>query len=159
MSNAMTITSHLWYASHCAWMLHRTTNCQTVKRNGKYQNFLLCCWLCYPLNWDSVMYCHRELNAILMWSSVSGTYLYPPCSRLYQKQVWRAETSNYIPWILWGVITCPCPWYLFLTHKSSWVQCHDTGSVAITLDGTQHHNILSTIRMISPDQQKYIRND
>ena len=28
----------------------------------------------------------------------------------------RAGTSNYIPQILWDVITCPCPWYLLLTH-------------------------------------------
>ena len=35
-----------------------------------------------------------------------------------QRQVSRAGTSNYIPQILWDVITCPCPWYLLLTHKS-----------------------------------------
>ena len=35
---------------------------------------------------------------------------------VWQKQVSRAGTSNYIPQILWDVITCPCPWYLFLTH-------------------------------------------
>ena len=28
------------------------------------------------------------------------------------KHVLRAGTSNYIPWILWDVISCPCPWYL-----------------------------------------------
>ena len=26
---------------------------------------------------------------------------------------------NYIPQILWDVITCPCPWYLLLAHTSS----------------------------------------
>ena len=36
-----------------------------------------------------------------------------------QKQVARAGTSNYIPQILWDVMTCPCPWYLRLAHKSS----------------------------------------
>ena len=35
---------------------------------------------------------------------------------VWQKHVSRAGTSNYIPQILWDVITCPCPWYLFLTH-------------------------------------------
>ena len=35
-----------------------------------------------------------------------------------QKQVSRARTSNYIPQYLWDVITCPCPWYLILAHKS-----------------------------------------
>ena len=37
---------------------------------------------------------------------------------MWQKQVSRAGTSNYIP--KWDVITCPCPWYLFLPHKSSY---------------------------------------
>ena len=42
-----------------------------------------------------------------------------------QKQVWRAGTNNYTPKILWGVITCPCPSYLFLAqhvpqHRNSW---------------------------------------
>ena len=31
---------------------------------------------------------------------------------VYQKQVWRAGTSNYIPQYLWDVITCPWPSYL-----------------------------------------------
>ena len=29
-----------------------------------------------------------------------------------QKQVSRVGTKNYIPYILWDVVTCPCPWYL-----------------------------------------------
>ena len=28
----------------------------------------------------------------------------------------KDRASNHIPQILWGVITCPCPWYLRLTH-------------------------------------------
>ena len=35
---------------------------------------------------------------------------------LYQKQVSRAGTSNYIPQILWDVFTCPCPWCLLLAQ-------------------------------------------
>ena len=31
-------------------------------------------------------------------------------------QVSTAWTSNCIPQILWGVITCPCPWILLLAH-------------------------------------------
>ena len=38
----------------------------------------------------------------------------------YQKQISRAEKNNYIPQYLWDVITCPCPWYLLLAHKSSY---------------------------------------
>ena len=33
---------------------------------------------------------------------------------LYHKWVSRAWTSNYIPQIMWDVITCPCPWYLLI---------------------------------------------
>ena len=32
------------------------------------------------------------------------------------KQVSRAGASNYIQQYPWGVITCPCPWYLLLPH-------------------------------------------
>ena len=41
-----------------------------------------------------------------------------------QKQVSRAGTSNYIPQILWNVITYSCPWYLPLAHKSSYTVGH-----------------------------------
>ena len=44
---------------------------------------------------------------------------------LCQKQVSRAGTSNYIPQILWDVITCPCPWYLLLAQHSSIVLFHN----------------------------------
>ena len=38
---------------------------------------------------------------------------------LCQEQISRTGTSNYIPHILWDVITCPCTWYLLLTEYSS----------------------------------------
>ena len=37
------------------------------------------------------------------------------------KQVSRAWTSNYIPYHLWDIITCPCPLYLPLTQHSSYI--------------------------------------
>ena len=37
---------------------------------------------------------------------------------LCPKKVSRARTSNYIPQILWDVITCPCPWYMLLAQHS-----------------------------------------
>ena len=40
---------------------------------------------------------------------------------LCQKQVSRAGTSNYIPHMLWDLITCPCPWCLLLAQHSSGV--------------------------------------
>ena len=30
----------------------------------------------------------------------------------------KGRTSNYIPQILWDVISCLCPWYLLLTQRS-----------------------------------------
>ena len=38
-----------------------------------------------------------------------------------QKQVSSAGTSNYIPQILWDVITCSCPWYLLLAQHSWYI--------------------------------------
>ena len=56
---------------------------------------------------------------------------------LRQKQVSRTGTSNYNPHILWGVIICPCPWYLLLTQHSSTVLICDwirfSSSVVITI--------------------------
>ena len=43
-----------------------------------------------------------------------------------QKQVSGAGTSNYIPKIPWNLITCPCPCYLLLAHKSSYTQSVNT---------------------------------
>ena len=36
-------------------------------------------------------------------------------------QVSRGGRSNYMPQILWVVITCPCPWYPLLLNKYSYV--------------------------------------
>ena len=36
------------------------------------------------------------------------------------KPISRTGTSNYIPQILWDVITSPCPWYLRLAQHSSY---------------------------------------
>ena len=38
-----------------------------------------------------------------------------------QKQVARTGAGNYISRYLWDVITCACPWYLLLAHKSSYI--------------------------------------
>ena len=40
---------------------------------------------------------------------------------VYQKQVSRAATSNYISQILWDVITYAFPWCLLLAHKTSYL--------------------------------------
>ena len=36
-----------------------------------------------------------------------------------QMSMSRAETSRYTPQYLWGVFSCPCPWYVLLGRKSS----------------------------------------
>ena len=43
------------------------------------------------------------------------------CGVLHQKQVSRAGTSNNTQQMLWGVITCPRPWYPLLAQHSSYV--------------------------------------
>ena len=53
-----------------------------------------------------------------------GEYIHVTQSTLdaCQKQASRAGTSNYIPQILWDVITCPYPWYLLLPLTSSYIE-------------------------------------
>ena len=68
---------------------------------------------------------YLSLPLILVYISVGCNYLSLPLTPpkwgpVCPKQVSRAGTSNYIPQILWDVITCPCPWHLLLAHKSSY---------------------------------------
>ena len=37
----------------------------------------------------------------------------------------NGRASNYITQYLWDGITCPCPWYLLLVHKSSYILIQD----------------------------------
>ena len=58
------------------------------------------------------------------WTSAGTTmtkFVYHILGLVCRKQISRAGTSNYIPQILWDVITCPCPWYLILVHQSSYM--------------------------------------
>ena len=68
---------------------------------------------------------------LLIWGLLIGsssTHLWQPWvitgffiwGFVYQKQVSRAGTCNCIPQYLWDVVTCPCPWYLLLAHKSTY---------------------------------------
>ena len=43
---------------------------------------------------------------------------------IVRKHISRAGTSNYTLQILWHVITCQCPWYLFLSQHPSYMR-HD----------------------------------
>ena len=38
---------------------------------------------------------------------------------LSQRQGSKAGTSNYIPQIMWDVITCPCPWYVMTSSNGN----------------------------------------
>ena len=49
-------------------------------------------------------------------------YIHPFLSRgLCQNHVPRTGTNNYIPCKSWDIITCPCPWYLLLAQRSSYM--------------------------------------
>ena len=50
---------------------------------------------------------------------------------LCQKQVSKTGTSNYITQYLWDVITCPCPWYLFLAQYNN--QCTQNHEISFTV--------------------------
>ena len=56
------------------------------------------------------------------------------CGPVCQKQLSSAGIINYIPQILWDVITCPCRWYLLLAHKSSYEK--HLGNTSIPLKQT-----------------------
>ena len=62
-----------------------------------------------------------------------------------QKQVSNEGTSNYNPRCMSDVITCPCPWYLFLAHKSSNVYAAVT-SIILTLPQRLSGRIPSSAR-------------
>ena len=76
---------------------------------------LKCRSMCKLLHWsDHYLACRNKISFSQNWDIeliISGV--------LCQKQVSRAGTSNYIPQILWDVITCPCPWYLLLVKHST----------------------------------------
>ena len=57
----------------------------------------LCCM--EPTIWKNGLICYCQLR-----SFVSEAVIY--------------SRNEYIPQILWDVITCPCPWYLFRSHNT-----------------------------------------
>ena len=57
--------------------------------------------------------------SLLTFPALSGSRWEDIWGVLWLKHVARAETSNYMQQCLWDVITCPCPWYLFLAQHSS----------------------------------------
>ena len=58
---------------------------------------------------------------------------------VYQKQVSRAGTSNYIQQYLWDVITCPRPWYLLPVHRSSYQDLTQECLVHLVARGQSPH--------------------
>ena len=55
----------------------------------------------------------------MIWYTHLLRLIWPTNEHVCQKQLSRAGASNYIPQILWDVITCPCLRYLHLAHQSS----------------------------------------
>ena len=88
--------------------------------------------------------------------------------RVRHKQVSRVGKSNYIPQILWDVITCPCPWYLRLAHTSvpmysiTWNRCEwasgfhysDITMSTIASQITSVSNVYLSV-CSGPDQRKH----
>ena len=62
--------------------------------------------------WEWAMRC--VILLFLVWSSL---YSFPGCA-VCNIALWL-RTSLPDPQYLWDVITCPCPWYLPMTYKSS----------------------------------------
>ena len=92
---------------------------QMVSYHGKLLNKLSYHrWFGLPWNWYNVIVlrCWRTVPVRFLLTRVSSWF--PGCLQrlaepamngmLYQKQVSRAGTSDYIPQYLWDVITCHC---------------------------------------------------
>ena len=60
------------------------------------------------------------LTINVLWNSIYFTVCHMR-GLVCQKQVSMETISNYIPPIPWHVITRPCPWYLPLTHKVTYI--------------------------------------
>ena len=72
----------------------------------------------YSVNTNEEYGTRTKINKTVMSSQTTQPHAESVCASgvLYQKQVSRVETSNYIPQYMWDIITCPCPWYLLLTQ-------------------------------------------
>ena len=80
------------------------------------------------------MYIRKEILVSLSWWWMYALVNWLIIARvLCQKQISRSGTSNYIPQILWDVITCPCPWYLLLSQHSSYRVIHETTVCTVCL--------------------------
>ena len=103
---------------------------------SQYLNWLFDKWtvsdqLQWNFSYNGNSFCHENelwkcdkisaifVKALMSWMIRRCVVAYFSWGLGYQKQVSRAETSNYIPQIPWDVITCPSSWYLLLTHHFS----------------------------------------
>ena len=89
-------------------------------RNIAFQ--IWCLFRYFPWSkWPKAFLWAVYIGVVLFWTSLS---LSVRLFLIYEGLCVRSRyprTSNYIPQILWDVITCPCPWYLILIHKFSYV--------------------------------------
>ena len=114
-------------------------------------NSLLCCQIIFVKSfwqqkwvlWTNQISCDLSLRCFFPGgiSCIATTYRKSP---ICQKQVSRAGTSNYFPQYPWDVITCPCPWYLFLAQHSSivptaWFHMRYVCMKVVTSELNHHH--------------------
>ena len=103
------------------WGRNCWDNCQVTRLLNRLWSFLTEVWR--KLGRYSKRPCEKILTrAYILLRLFCQTLSLFSWWLVYQKQVSRAGTSNYIPHYLWDVITCPCPWYMLLAHKSSTVR-------------------------------------
>ena len=114
-------TRQYWFAMHGTRIL-TSILCRQFRKHGTSPTVLLCIFV-DGINTELssnkfLLYPHQIIRIIQVVCNAFCRNLKPFClvnsGVLCQKQVSSAGTSNYIPHILWDVITCPCPWYLLL---------------------------------------------
>ena len=122
------IFSQIYWKSHC--LCKNIYTCRNIWPDNRLdlQIMNLCC-VCdpfsIPLRYEWTRLClfgaKRMFRLIL---HLAPKYTHGTSQNnsgvLCQKQVSRARTSNYIPQILWDLVTSHCPWYL-LVEQQSWI--------------------------------------
>ena len=69
----------------------------------------------------NIQYLFRVMWTAFHGSKANATHSqWPMWGVSCEKPVSMARTSNYTPYILWDVITCPYPWHLILAQHSSY---------------------------------------
>ena len=98
-----------------SWNLPGSSTAQTGNTESRRSSYRVQIEVCFRLR-DTILQVSIDCQYRLSYQTFLGiTIIY--LRNVCQRQVSRAGTSNYIPHILWDVITCPCPWYLLLAQR------------------------------------------